>query len=35
MMMGETAADMILGHAPPEPSNAPVYIAPDWETKQR
>ena len=35
MMMGEKAADMILGRAPLEPSNAPFYVAPDWETAQR
>ena len=35
MMIGEKAADMILGGTPPEPSNAPVYIAPNWETNQR
>lgn len=35
MMMGEKAADMILGKAPMEPSNAPVYVAPNWETSQR
>jgi choline dehydrogenase len=35
MMMGEKAADMILGKAPPELSNAPVHIAHDWEARQR
>ncbi len=35
MMMGEKAADMILGNAPPDPSNAPVYAANDWESNQR
>ena len=35
MMMGEKAADMILGRTPLEPSNAPYYVAPDWETAQR
>jgi choline dehydrogenase len=35
MMMGEKAADMVLGKTPLEPSNAPVYIAPDWQNSQR
>ncbi len=35
MMMGEKAADMILGREPPEPSNAPVYVAKNWESEQR
>jgi choline dehydrogenase len=35
MMMGEKAADMILGRQPPEPSNAPVHLAEDWQTAQR
>ena len=35
MMMGEKAADMILGRPPPEPSNAPFHVAEDWETAQR
>ncbi len=35
MMMGEKAADMILGKAPVDPSNAPVYVADYWETNQR
>ena len=35
MMIGEKAADMILGKAPPDPSNAPVYIAENWEYEQR
>ena len=34
MMMGEKAADMVLGKAPLEPSNAPVYIAQNWEYSQ-
>jgi choline dehydrogenase len=35
IMVGEKAADMILG-APPLPrSNAPYYVAADWETRQR
>jgi choline dehydrogenase len=35
IMLAERAADMILGKDPLPPSNAPVYAAPDWETKQR
>jgi choline dehydrogenase len=35
IMIGEKAADMILGRAPLPASNAPVYVAPDWETRQR
>jgi choline dehydrogenase len=35
IMIGEKAADMILGRAPLPASNAPYYLAPDWETKQR
>ena len=34
-MIGEKAADMILGRPPLPPSNAPFYVAPDWETAQR
>jgi choline dehydrogenase len=35
IMIGEKAADMILGRPPLAPSNAPTYVAPDWETAQR
>ena len=35
IMIGEKAADMILGRDPLPASNAPYYVAPDWETKQR
>lgn len=35
IMLAEKAADAIRGRAPLAPSNAPVYIAPDWETEQR
>jgi choline dehydrogenase len=35
IMLAEKAADAIRGRAPLAPSNAPVYTAPDWETKQR
>ena len=35
IMIGEKAADMILGRDPLPASNAPYYVAPDWETQQR
>ncbi len=35
IMVGEKAADIIRGRAPLPASNAPVWIAPDWETTQR
>lgn len=35
IMVGEKAADIIRGMEPLPPSNAPAYVAPDWETKQR
>jgi choline dehydrogenase len=35
IMLAEKAADMIRGLDPPPASNAPYYVAPDWETKQR
>ena len=35
IMIGEKAADLILGRAPLPPSNAPSYVAPDWRTAQR
>ena len=35
LMLAEKAADLILGRPPPPPSNAPVWIAPDWQTAQR
>lgn len=35
IMVGEKAADIIRGIEPLPPSNAPAYVAPDWETKQR
>jgi choline dehydrogenase len=34
-MIGERAADLILGRAPLAASNAPYFEAPDWETAQR
>ncbi|MEX2647956.1 MAG: choline dehydrogenase [Alphaproteobacteria bacterium] len=35
IMIGEKAADMILGTTPPPPSNAPYWVNPDWRTQQR
>ena len=35
IMIGEKAADHILGRDPQPASNAPFYIAPNWETAQR
>jgi choline dehydrogenase len=35
IMIGEKAADHILGKDPLPASNAPVYVAPGWETAQR
>ena len=35
IMLAEKAADLIRGRPPLEPIEAPVYIAPDWETRQR
>lgn len=35
IMIGEKAADHIRGRAPLAPSNAPFYVAPDWQTRQR
>jgi choline dehydrogenase len=35
IMIGEKAADIILGNTPLEPSNAPVYVSPNYETTQR
>ena len=35
IMIAEKAADLILGHAPPPPSEAPVWVHPDWEHRQR
>ncbi|MBV8564480.1 MAG: choline dehydrogenase, partial [Methylobacteriaceae bacterium] len=35
IMIGEKVSDAILGRDPLPPSNAPYYIAPDWETRQR
>ena len=35
IMIGEKAADMILGREPLPPSNAAYFVARDWETRQR
>jgi choline dehydrogenase len=35
IMLAEKAADMIRGRDPLPASNAPYYVAPDWETRQR
>lgn len=35
IMMAEKLADAIRGRAPLPPSNAKVWIHPEWETKQR
>ncbi|WP_425339143.1 choline dehydrogenase [Azorhizobium doebereinerae] len=35
IMIGEKAADIILGKPPLAASNAPYYTAPDWQTAQR
>ncbi|SIO96339.1 choline dehydrogenase [Vibrio spartinae] len=35
MMVAERAADFILGKTPPPGTDAPVWIAKDWQTKQR
>ncbi|WP_397593855.1 choline dehydrogenase [Sphingorhabdus sp.] len=35
IMIGEKAADHILGKPLLPPSNAPHYVAPEWETRQR
>jgi choline dehydrogenase len=35
IMIGEKAADHIMGRDPLPYSNAPYYVAPDWETAQR
>jgi choline dehydrogenase len=35
IMLAEKAADLIAGRPPLPPEQVPVYIAPDWETRQR
>ena len=35
IMVAEKAADLIAGNEPLAPSNAPVWVCPDWQTQQR
>ncbi|MCT8469962.1 choline dehydrogenase [Chromohalobacter canadensis] len=35
VMIAEKASDMILGHAPPMPSDAPFWLHDDWQHQQR
>ena len=35
IMIGEKAADIILGKAPLPASDAPVFVHPEWQTRQR
>jgi choline dehydrogenase len=35
IMIGEKAADLILGNAPPPPAEVPVFVHPEWRTQQR
>ena len=35
IMIGEKGADLVLGKSPLAPSNAPFYVASDWEVAQR
>ena len=35
IMIGEKVADVVLGRPPLPPSNAPYYVAADWQTAQR
>jgi choline dehydrogenase len=35
IMIGEKVADMVLGRQPLAPSNAPSYVAGDWQSAQR
>ena len=35
IMIGEKASDLILGLEPLPASNVPVFVAPEWETRQR
>jgi len=35
IMVGEKASDHILGRQPLAPANLPVWIAPDWQSRQR
>ena len=35
IMIAEKAADLILGRAPLPPRSVPVFVHPEWQTKQR
>ncbi len=35
IMIGEKAADIILGKTPLPPADVPVFVHPEWRTKQR
>jgi choline dehydrogenase len=35
IMIGEKAADIILGKAPLAACDVPVFVHPEWQTKQR
>jgi choline dehydrogenase len=35
IMLAERASDLIRGRPPLPPLDVPVYIAPEWETRQR
>ena len=35
IMVGEKASDLIGGRRPPDPSNLPYYVDPEWRTRQR
>jgi choline dehydrogenase len=35
IMIGEKAADIILGRPPPPPLTVPVFVHPEWQTQQR
>jgi choline dehydrogenase len=35
IMLAEKAADIILGKSPLPRLDVPVWVAPDWETRQR
>jgi len=35
IMVGERGADLVLGRGPLPPSNAPVWIDPEWQQRQR
>jgi choline dehydrogenase len=35
IMIGEKAADLMLGNAAPLPATVPVFVHPEWRTRQR